>query len=252
MLWVMGSLRLFLEWMMVPLFAVALQLPQGALCYWATSSGLALAQNHALKQPAVRRLVGLPIGGPQQPETRQQPTPPPPTREAAAGAAAAVAAGAAGPLPAVVDPQLRQFLLTTSDQGALFDKAAALRAEGRAGASSAVLNRLLQLYPGQPNALYALGQVRQAGRPWGSGRKVFVDLFASPAGEYEYQLRIKLFPCVCVRGLQVHAALKDWALSEQYFLQAAQHKQARRRRNAMLVACMPGCGGQGQPISQKF
>jgi hypothetical protein len=52
--------------------------------------------------------------------------------------------------------------------------------------------------------------------------------------------------------LQVHAALKDWALSEQYFLQAAQHKQARRRRNAMLVACMPGCGGQGQPISQKF
>jgi hypothetical protein len=171
MLWVMGSLRLFLEWMMVPLFAIALQLPQGALCYWATSSGLALAQNHALKQPAVRRLVGLPIGGSQQAETQQQPAPAPPSREAAAGAAAAVAAGAAGPLPADVDPQLRQFLLTTSDQGALFDKAAALRAEGRAGASSAVLNRLLQLYPGQPNALYALGQVRVAGRQAQAGRQ---------------------------------------------------------------------------------
>ncbi|KAL4448090.1 hypothetical protein ABPG75_005309 [Micractinium tetrahymenae] len=180
MLYLMGGLRLFMEWIMVPLFAIAMQLPQGALCYWATSSFLALAQNHALKQPAVRRLVGLPTGEPQQQQAAAG-APPPATAEAAAAAAAAVAAGAAGPLPAGVDPELRSFLLTTSDQGALFEKAAALRAEGRASATSAVLQRLLQLYPGQPNALFGLGQV--------------------------------------------HAALKDWQLSEQYYLQAAQSPQ---------------------------
>ncbi|KAL4444895.1 hypothetical protein ABPG77_003945 [Micractinium sp. CCAP 211/92] len=180
MLYVMGGLRLFMEWMMVPLFAIAMQarLPQGALCYWATSSSLALVQNHALKQPALRRLVGLPTGAPQQ---QAASAPPPPTAEAAAAAAAAMAAGAAGPLPAGVDPELRSFLLATSDQRLLFEKAAALRAEGRAGATSAVLQRLLQLYPGQPNALLGLGQV--------------------------------------------HAALKDWQLSEQCYLQAAQSPQ---------------------------
>ncbi|KAL4859761.1 ALBINO3-like protein 2 [Chlorella vulgaris] len=176
MLWVMGGLRLLLEWMMVPLFAVALQLPHGALCYWATSSSLALAQNQALKQPAVRRAVGLPTGPPSQ-----SAAPPHAAPSAAAAAEAAVAAGAAGPIGAGVDPALRQFLLTTSDQAALFARAAELRAEGRAGATSVVLQRLLQLYPGQPNALYALGQV--------------------------------------------HAALKDWPLSEQCYLQAARSAQ---------------------------
>ena len=113
-----------------------------------------------MRQPALRRLVGLPVGAP-QPVAGAPPLRPAPA--SAAAAAAAVASGAAGPLPSGVDPELRQFLLTTSDQMALFEKAAALRAEGRAGATSTVLQRLLQLYPGQPNALYALGQVRRGG-----------------------------------------------------------------------------------------
>lgn len=141
-----------------------LQLPQGALCYWATSSTLALLQNHALKQESVRHLVGLPsatVASTQQIATMSQP--PVADADAVAATAAAVVAGAAGPLPAGIDPELRQFLLTTSDQAALFDKAAALRAEGRAGATSTVLQRLLQLYPGQPNALFALGQVTVSG-----------------------------------------------------------------------------------------
>ncbi|EFN57373.1 hypothetical protein CHLNCDRAFT_142761 [Chlorella variabilis] len=165
MLWVMGGLRLLLEWMMVPLFAIALQLPQGALCYWAAGSGLALLQNHALKQPAVRRAVGLPTGT-QQPTADAAPARPAP--DAAAAAAAAVAAGAVGPIAAGVDPELRHFLLTTSDQAALFDRVAHLRAEGRAGATCTVLQRLLQLYPGQPNALYALGQLdaQSRARAW--------------------------------------------------------------------------------------
>ncbi|PSC76493.1 ALBINO3 chloroplastic [Micractinium conductrix] len=184
MLYVMGGLRLFLEWMMVPMFAIALQLPQGALCYWATSSTLALAQNYALRQPGVRQLAGLPVAASEAPagsSPAAAPAPAAATADAAAAAAAAIATGAAGPLPAGVNPELRQFLLTTSDQAALFERAAALRSEGRAGATSTVLQRILQLYPGQPNALYALGQV--------------------------------------------HAALKDWPLSEQYFLQAAKHQQ---------------------------
>ena len=59
MQWMMGNVRLVMEWLLVPLFAVSLQLPQGALCYWATSSSLALAQNQALRQPAVRRWVAV-------------------------------------------------------------------------------------------------------------------------------------------------------------------------------------------------
>ena len=139
-----------------------LQLPQGALCYWATSSTLALAQNYALRQPGVRQLAGLPVAASEAPagsSPAAAPAPAAATADAAAAAAAAIATGAAGPLPAGVNPELRQFLLTTSDQAALFERAAALRSEGRAGATSTVLQRILQLYPGQPNALYALGQV---------------------------------------------------------------------------------------------
>lgn len=158
-LWLTSNLRLFMEWMMVPLFAIALQLPQGSLCYWATSSALALAQNHALRLPAVRRAVGLPTG---QPAPVASAAPLPPAPDAADAAAAAVATGTAGPLPPGLDAELRQFLATTSDQAALFERAAALRAEGRGGATRTVLQRLLQLYPGQPNALFALGQVRPA------------------------------------------------------------------------------------------
>lgn len=98
-------------------------------------------------------------------------------------------------MPVGVDPELRQFLLTTSDQAALLERAAALRAEGRAGATSTVLQRLLQLYPGQPNALYALGQV--------------------------------------------HAALKDWPLSEQYYMQAAKSPQVLQL--LLLLGSARGC-----------
>lgn len=44
MVWVMGNIRLLLEWLTVPLFIIALQLPQGAVLYWLVSSLTALAQ----------------------------------------------------------------------------------------------------------------------------------------------------------------------------------------------------------------
>jgi tetratricopeptide (TPR) repeat protein len=256
MLWVMGGLRLLLEWMMVPLFAVALQLPHGALCYWATSSSLALAQNQALKQPAVRRAVGLPTGPPSQ-----SAAPPHAAPSAAAAAAAAVAAGAAGPVAAGVDPALRQFLLTTSDQAALFAKAAELRAEGRAGATSVVLQRLLQLYPGQPNALYALGQVSSAG---GSGRGCLLAALSCRSAPCSVGAACQCSTCAvevapaappttCSRAnaallhsstsLQVHAALKDWPLSEQCYLQAARSAQVGR---GLCARCASTCAAAYQ------
>jgi len=44
MRWVMGNVKLVLEWVTVPLFIIALQLPQGAVLYWLASSLTALAQ----------------------------------------------------------------------------------------------------------------------------------------------------------------------------------------------------------------
>ncbi len=40
----MGNVKLLLEWVTVPLFIIALQLPQGAVLYWLASSLTALAQ----------------------------------------------------------------------------------------------------------------------------------------------------------------------------------------------------------------
>ena len=44
MVWVMGNVKLLLEWLTIPLFIIALQLPQGAALYWLVSSLTALAQ----------------------------------------------------------------------------------------------------------------------------------------------------------------------------------------------------------------
>ncbi len=42
--WMMGNVKLVLEWVTIPIFIIALQLPQGAVLYWLTSSLSALAQ----------------------------------------------------------------------------------------------------------------------------------------------------------------------------------------------------------------
>ena len=40
----MGNVKLVLEWLIGPIFIIALQLPQGAVLYWLVSSLTALAQ----------------------------------------------------------------------------------------------------------------------------------------------------------------------------------------------------------------
>ncbi len=52
--WLMGKLRLFLEWLTVPMLLVALQLPQASLCYWLSSGLATLGQQYLLRLPAIR------------------------------------------------------------------------------------------------------------------------------------------------------------------------------------------------------
>lgn len=48
MAYVMGALRTVMEWVTVPVLAVAMCLPHGALVYWLSSSTVSLAQASAL------------------------------------------------------------------------------------------------------------------------------------------------------------------------------------------------------------
>ena len=53
------ALRLLLEWLTLPAFVGSLLLPQGAVLYWASSSGAALAQGAMLRSRGVREMLGL-------------------------------------------------------------------------------------------------------------------------------------------------------------------------------------------------
>eukprot|EP00887_Chlorella_sp_A99_P004592 scaffold4.g4592.t1 len=180
-LWAMDKIKLLLEWMLVPLFGVALQLPQGALVYWGTSSAYAL--NQLLRRPAVRAALGLPAG-------RQRPLPPPVDLDAAQGAEVLPAGGggAGGSASATAEGRkpidrrqlkaeadaLPAFLATTTDINALFVRAAELRSEGRVRAAVAVLQRLLELHPRQPRAIFALGQLHAALREWPASEQMYL------------------------------------------------------------------------------
>lgn len=72
-----GKLRLVLEWLTVPLFLVALQLPHAPLCYWLSSSLAASAQALLLRVPAVRYPAVL---HPPPPSPLPPCPPPPPPR----------------------------------------------------------------------------------------------------------------------------------------------------------------------------
>lgn len=57
--WVLDIVRVAMEWALVPMLIISLQLPQGTLCYWSTSSFLALTQNQLLRLSSVRSKLGL-------------------------------------------------------------------------------------------------------------------------------------------------------------------------------------------------
>ena len=49
--YVMGALRTIMEWATVPVLAVAMCLPHGALVYWLSSSTVSLAQVRSYAVP---------------------------------------------------------------------------------------------------------------------------------------------------------------------------------------------------------
>lgn len=49
MVWVTRNVKLLLEWVTVPIFVIALQLPQGAALYWLVSSLTTLAQVRSIR-----------------------------------------------------------------------------------------------------------------------------------------------------------------------------------------------------------
>ncbi|GAB4823886.1 hypothetical protein N2152v2_010932 [Parachlorella kessleri] len=191
MLYVMDKLRLLLEWMVVPMFIIALQLPQGAVWYWVTTSTFTLPQNYAFRLPSVRHWVGLPTGrpGPLPAPTQKQPLASLPL--GAEGEDEAGIAGAAGAAQqqqgwtAEDEAALQHFLSTTRDQLKLFERAAQLRVEGKVGAAITALRRLLQLYPKQPRALFALGQLHAVLKDWHASELCYQESASSEPDKHQ-------------------------------------------------------------------
>ncbi|DBA80543.1 hypothetical protein WJX77_009280 [Trebouxia sp. C0004] len=211
MRWVMGNVKLLLQWVTVPLFIIALQLPQGAVLYWLASSLTALAQGHVLQMPAVKAAMGLlsgpfkaaPIAGAetmseQTAQTQQVPQSVSASGQTSEGTANGQPTSAIGNLPRgqpvdmkkllTVSPAVQAMAARATDASTVIVKAAELRAEGALGASQHCLQRVLELEPNNAPGHFAMGQN--------------------------------------------HAALREWPLAEQAFLTAAglhqdEHQQAR-------------------------
>jgi hypothetical protein len=62
---------------------MTVQLPQGALLHWVTSSTFTLSLQLAMQQPAIRRLLGMPAPGSSglSPPVEATPTEPPPATD---------------------------------------------------------------------------------------------------------------------------------------------------------------------------
>ena len=146
------ALRLLLEWLALPAFVGSLLLPQGAVLYWASSSGAALAQGWMLRSQGARELLGL--------------------REIAERARSGGGVGGGGGSQALsshLSPSSSSSSSSATPPAALahLSRAAELRASGDVekairAASAAVAcsgNR-------SPRAWFALGQLRAAAAHW--------------------------------------------------------------------------------------
>jgi tetratricopeptide (TPR) repeat protein len=149
--WALGKVKLVLEWVTVPLFITALQLPHATLCYWAASSTAALAQGRALRALAARRALGLEANG----------------------------SGNGGSSKAAPAPQSLEL---PPEAARLLVCAAELRARGDGAAAAVELEAARAAAPGHPRVLYALGQVRGAIGEWEAAAAAYS---AAAAGEPE-------------------------------------------------------------------
>lgn len=136
--WLISKVRLALEWAVVPLFITALHLPQGALCYWATSSGYGLIQQHIVKAVGRRS-----PGGRQTVITTGQPPPP---------------SSSAG---------------KTVD--GMFLQAAELRANGDFVGAASMLKNIITLEPQNARAHFALGQTLSGCKQWEEAAQAYLS-----------------------------------------------------------------------------
>ncbi|CAL8465063.1 g4598 [Coccomyxa elongata] len=135
--YVMGIAKALLEWVTVPVLALALSLPHGALVYWLSSSTFSILQNLALQRPEVRERLGLP-------SPRRRPAP-------LQDWGADVTPGDSSGQPDV-------------DQ--LFVKAAEARAKGDVAAALALIHRVRSAEPAHPRAHFAAGQLHAELQQW--------------------------------------------------------------------------------------
>ncbi|KAL4523864.1 hypothetical protein Ndes2526B_g08095 [Nannochloris sp. 'desiccata'] len=182
MVYVMGKVRLALEWAVIPLFITSLQLPHGAVCYWMTSSLYALVQSHTLRVGAVRQALGLGARVPQQQQQQMgeinQNKPSVGGHPAAAAAAAPIARSKpATPLSNYnVDKSTKSMNTNIPEDAAQgFARAAELRATGDFKGAATALKDILKTYPDQPRALFALGQVLSGLKDWGDASHAYLQ-----------------------------------------------------------------------------
>lgn len=170
--WVLGKVRLFMEWMLVPLFVVSLQLPHAALCYWTSSSCFALIQNRLLRLDSIRSRFGLPSRG-------------------QVGKPADVA-GVIGIGSTALEekPELSQMMLSNQtfqnsedlakeginedDLYRLFHQAAEFQAQGKPSDAARILGSILASCPNDPRALFAFGQIQSSLKDWNAASEAFL------------------------------------------------------------------------------
>jgi membrane protein insertase Oxa1/YidC/SpoIIIJ len=173
MLYVMGKVRLALEWAVIPLFVTSLQLPHGAVCYWVTSSLYALGQNHTLRVAAVRQALGLGVRPPQKDLLLNQGI----TTHAVGGKTGSNSSSSLKKSNSNDTKQASMSIDTNipEDTAQGFARAAELRATGDFLGAANALKTILETYPDQPRALFALGQVLSGLKDWGDASHAYLQ-----------------------------------------------------------------------------
>lgn len=123
------------EWLSVPILIVTLQLPQGALVYWLTSSLCSVGQSLLLGNASVRKALNLSRGG------------------------------GYDDVLAKLSPEVMDLFLTAAER----------RAKGQHLDAIASLKEILKRDPSNARALYALGQLYVEQSQWDKAVQSYQD-----------------------------------------------------------------------------
>jgi YidC/Oxa1 family membrane protein insertase len=190
MMYVMGKVRLVLEWAVIPLFITSLQLPHGAVCYWATSSLYALGQHRILRVGTVRHALGLGTRVLPQEQQQQQvqymgevnqikeSSGNGTTTESSTTPTTSFSRHTTTTTTTTTAAKKSTKYIATNipeDAAQGFAQAAELRATGNFQGAATALRHILIRYPDQPRALFALGQVLSGLKDWGDASHAYLQ-----------------------------------------------------------------------------